>query len=920
MCKPRQRFMCKNDCDVCFERSFASHEKSKFWNVELNSKIVLTKLKKKIDCSSPRNITKNNNNKFWFTCPDCKHNFYARLNSVVKGIWCPYCVNKKLCNGNDCTLCFNKSFASHEKAKFWHPTKNNIIKKGIFSDWIEEIAPRQIFKGSNKKKYWFTCDKCNHDFNIMVNGVTRGHWCSYCSNKQLCNDCEECFNKSFESSEQKSCWHPTKNNIINEETGEIIKITPRQVFKNSNNKYCFTCDKCNHDFDTSLSNVTKGHWCPYCGNRKLCIDNDCKQCFDKSFISHPKSKCWHRDKNKLNPRQVFKSSDNKYWFTCPDCNHDFDTSLSNVTNGNWCPYCAKPPKKLCIDNDCKQCKDKSFSIHEKSRYWHPTKNNIINEETGKIIKITPRQVFKNSGNKFWFTCPNCNHDFDTSLSNVTKGQWCPYCANQKLCIDNDCKQCKDKSFSIHEKSRYWHPTKNNKVDDKTGKIIKIAPRQVFKNSGNKFWFTCPDCKHNFNIRLHSVTNGNWCPYCAKPQKKLCIDNDCKQCKDKSFSIHEKSRYWYPTKNNIINEETGKIIKITPRQVFKNSHNKFWFTCPDCNHDFNIMVNDVTKGRWCPYCVNKKLCNGNDCTLCFNKSFSIHEKSRYWHPTKNNIINEETGEIIKITPRQVFKNSNNKYWFTCDKCEHDFNSLLANIAKGQWCPYCGNRKLCIDNDCTLCFNKSFSIHEKSRYWHPTKNNIINEETGKIIKITPRQVFKNSNNKYCFTCPDCNHDFNTQLNNVTNGHWCPTCKNKTEKKLYEFLLTIYPEVKHQFRPDWCKNPKTGRHLPFDFVIQILKIIIELDGAQHFKQVRNWKSPEEQQSRDLYKMKKSNENGYTVIRLLQEDVWNDTNNWQEELTKMLNKKYSKPECVFISDGNEYECYLDFDDINEDFSDDVF
>ena len=98
--------------------------------------------------------------------------FNIRLDSVSRGRWCPYCANMKLCN--NCEDCFNKSFASHEKAKFWHPTKNNIIKKGIFSDWIEEIAPRQIFKGSNKK-YWFTCDKCNHDFNIMVNDVTRGH-------------------------------------------------------------------------------------------------------------------------------------------------------------------------------------------------------------------------------------------------------------------------------------------------------------------------------------------------------------------------------------------------------------------------------------------------------------------------------------------------------------------------------------------------------------------------------------------------------------------------------------------------------------------------------------------------------------------------------------------------------------------------
>jgi very-short-patch-repair endonuclease len=75
---------------------------------------------------------------------------------------------------------------------------------------------------------------------------------------------------------------------------------------------------------------------------------------------------------------------------------------------------------------------------------------------------------------------------------------------------------------------------------------------------------------------------------------------------------------------------------------------------------------------------------------------------------------------------------------------------------------------------------------------------------------------------------------------------------------------------------------RHLPYDFVLSEDKIIIELDGLQHFEQVSNWQSPEETHLNDVYKMKCANENGYSVIRLLQTDVFYDTYDWLNELRR--------------------------------------
>ena len=54
----------------------------------------------------------------------------------------------------------------------------------------------------------------------------------------------------------------------------------------------------------------------------------------------------------------------------------------------------------------------------------------------------------------------------------------------------------------------------------------------------------------------------------------------------------------------------------------------------------------------------------------------------------------------------------------------------------------------------------------------------------------------------------------------------------------------------------------------------------------------------------MKCALNNGYTVIRLLQTDVWDNKNNWDKELKKHI-KKYKKSQCIFICKDNTYSCF---------------
>ena len=217
-----------------------------------------------------------------------------------------------------------------------------------------------------------------------------------------------------------------------------------------------------------------------------------------------------------------------------------------------------------------------------------------------------------------------------------------------------------------------------------------------------------------------------------------------------------------------------------------------------------------------------------------------------------------------------------------------------VINNVWCNYCSHHKLCKDNKCKNCFENSFASHEKFKYWNNAN------------KLKPRDVFKNSKTKYIFDCDLCNIPFSIELNCVNYNQWCGCKKNKTETKLLLKMINNVNIIK-DFRINWCKSIK-DKYLPFDFCIEENKIIIELDGAQHFRQISNWKSPEEQIKNDKYKEKCANDNNYSIIRLLQEDVFNDKYNWFDELKNNIEKIKSENiiQNIYMCKNNEYNNFI--------------
>ena len=388
---------------------------------------------------------------------------------------------------------------------------------------------------------------------------------------------------------------------------------------------------------------------------------------------------------------------------------------------------------------------------------------------------------------------------------------------------------------------------------------------------------CVKCPHIYPTIPSNITSGNGCPYCNKG--KLCENViNCLHCLPRCLISSEKAKYYVKE-----NQPCIKTVTIQCNTPLK-------FTCPTCYHEITMSPDNIFKGRWCNYCTGMELCSINSvCDFCFKKSFASHPHSLHLSNPK---------EIEN--PRQYTLHSGQYTDFTCSECNHSFNMRIADVANGQWCPYCSwpTKKLC--NQLPQCFH----CYKRSIASHPLISHVDHENN--INKKIPEFICMFSNTDLIWLKCSKKHSFSITPAHLCGGRWCPKCYLKTEAKMYSWLCEILSDVIRQFKPAWCKNLDSGAQLSFDFCIESKKVIIEVDGNQHFVDVPGWKSLSNNvRQRDKLKMEYAINNGYHIIRILQEDIWNDKYEWKSELLTLLSNLPETPTRIFICKQDEYNIY---------------
>lgn len=113
----------------------------------------------------------------------------------------------------------------------------------------------------------------------------------------------------------------------------------------------------------------------------------------------------------------------------------------------------------------------------------------------------------------------------------------------------------------------------------------------------------------------------------------------------------------------------------------------------------------------------------------------------------------------------------------------------------------------------------------------------------------------------------------------GNGCPRCSFYGEECVAAWLRTHgHAYVREGIQPTW--DTTAWRH---DFELTALRVVVEVDGEQHFRKVnRRWAGPEAQHNRDRAKTLRALAHGWHVVRIRQWDVVHSV--WEDAFKTVL------------------------------------
>ena len=571
---------------------------------------------------------------------------------------------------------------------------------------------------------------------------------------------------------------------------------------------------------------------------------------------------------------------------CKKHNYQFDQRPNNHLNGANCPKCGLEARKEKRKTPVEDFKKKASEKH----------NNKF--DYSKVI-------YENTDTDVIIICSVHGEFPQTPYHHIKSKYGCNKCSIK----DSVAHRTKDSNKFLEElKERFGDKFDYSKVK--------------YVNSKKDIILICKKHNKEFNMMPNKLLTAKLCcPDCVTDNKKIMntkdIDDFKKEANEKHNNKFDYSKVIYINTNTdvtIICPEHNEII-ITPYQhlnsptgcqkcsgCYRRTQEEFINDSIKIHGDkydysnIEYIDNQIDISIYCKKHKNNFIqkpsmhLSGQGCRLCGYENSS--EKRKYTKEEFIQMAKEVHPNNLDDYSLIDYVNLSTKINIKCN-IHGNYPSLPADHIGGHRCSKCSKDKLSLQFRLTLdeFIKRSNIIH--NNFFDYSEVKYINTDIKVDIKCPIHGIF-----------PQTPH-------NHLNGAKCPTCKTKTESKLLEKIKIIYPTIQTQFRTNWCKNKKTDRCLPFDFVIEKYKIIIELDGLQHFKQVSNWQSPEEANKRDIYKMKCANQNGYSIIRLLQEDVYFDKYDWLDELKNNIEKikKDNIVQNIFLCKNNEY---IDFNNID--------
>jgi len=305
--------------------------------------------------------------------------------------------------------------------------------------------------------------------------------------------------------------------------------------------------------------------------------------------------------------------------------------------------------------------------------------------------------------------------------------------------------------------------------------------------------------------------------------------------------------------------------IKPSEISFKTKKKYWFKCPKGIHNSELQtIVGFTDGQIGS--INCNACNSFGQWGIENICEDFLEK--YWDYNLND-----------IDPFSISYGSSKKVWVKCLKIDYHGSSNIEckSFVSGTRCSYCGNHKVHPMESLGILF--------------PEVLNIWSDKNNK----TPYEYTHHSGQEVWWKCPDGKHEdyFRSVCHSNIQGFRCPLCVRERkesilQEKVRRYLETFNCKILHEYGCTIeCINPKTRHILPYDNEIKDYKLIIEVNGSQHYKENSGtWFSKNfdlhKIQLHDRYKRLYARSCTYNYLEI---PYWTD--NKKEEYKKLIDDK---------------------------------
>lgn len=274
-------------------------------------------------------------------------------------------------------------------------------------------------------------------------------------------------------------------------------------------------------------------------------------------------------------------------------------------------------------------------------------------------------------------------------------------------------------------------------------------------------------------------------------------------------------------------------KLDPDWKYISNHEKFWVECGR-GHRWQVIWNNLRKNSWCPYC---------------SKTIVVEDDVRKYIENKGGHLPKDWKFIKSIK----------KFDLQCEN-GHSFQSCWDKIRLGHWCPY--------------CYGNNRTEESKIKDFIKLKNGSLDSDWKYV----------NSTHRFWVTCHR-GHRWKAIWSNIRKDHWCPKCRNsKYENRFRKIMERVFFVSFPKQKPDWMRNPLTGRILELDGYNNGIKVAFEYQGIYHYSNPIGIKFSDIQKIRDNIKEKLCYENGVALIIM---PYWIKESDWEIEITNQYKNK---------------------------------